>query len=413
LVTDAIAVDSTGTPKRYRGGTHRCVDPAETLERVRPWFGHVGITRVANVTGLDVIGLPVVMVTRPNSRSVAVSQGKGLTLDAARASGVMESLELWHAETATLPLRLGSERDLRERLEIIESSALPRTSTSTYDAAVPLLWTPARDLTSGRETWVPYECVHMNSCVPLPTGAGYFLSTSNGLASGNTTAEAVLHAICETIERDATTLWHALSRDAAAGRALDLQTVDDEACRDALERCRRAGVGVAAWDITTELGVAACACLIFDAGAPGDTRAAAVGYGCHSARGVALFRALSEAVQSRLTFIAGARDDIFRREYEDNVRTRLALDELRSGAERPTRSFGDLPTFDGPTAEADLTWVRGRMRAAGFDQVLVVELTDPRIAIPVVRVIVPGLEGPDSDEQYRPGARRRRASTLA
>ncbi len=53
----------------------------------------MGISRVTNVTGLDTVGIPLVMVCRPNSRSISVSQGKGCDLDAAKASGVMESVE--------------------------------------------------------------------------------------------------------------------------------------------------------------------------------------------------------------------------------------------------------------------------------------------------------------------------------
>jgi ribosomal protein S12 methylthiotransferase accessory factor len=96
--------------KAYRHGTHRTLDPARTLARVQPHLARMGITRIANVTGLDRIGVPVVMVCRPNARSLAVSQGKGLTLDAAKASGVMEALELDHAERILLPLMLGSAR---------------------------------------------------------------------------------------------------------------------------------------------------------------------------------------------------------------------------------------------------------------------------------------------------------------
>ncbi len=94
--------------KTYRLGTHRTVDPAATLARVRPHLASMGITRIANVTGLDRTGVPVVMVCRPNARSLAVSQGKGLTLDAAKASGVMEAIELYHAERIELPLKLGA-----------------------------------------------------------------------------------------------------------------------------------------------------------------------------------------------------------------------------------------------------------------------------------------------------------------
>jgi len=87
VVTDHV-------PKAFRRGTHRAVAPAETVARVRPFLAAMGITRVANVTGLDHVGIPVVMVCRPNSWSLAVSQGEGLDLAAAEASGLMEAIEL-------------------------------------------------------------------------------------------------------------------------------------------------------------------------------------------------------------------------------------------------------------------------------------------------------------------------------
>ena len=75
--------------KTFRRGTHRLLTPEETLLRVRPFMPVMGITRIANITGLDAIGIPVVMVCRPNARALAVSQGNGLTLAAAQASGLM------------------------------------------------------------------------------------------------------------------------------------------------------------------------------------------------------------------------------------------------------------------------------------------------------------------------------------
>lgn len=90
---DGVAVGGplNGTPWFTR--VNRSVPPAETVARVRRFMPAFGITRIANVTGLDTIGIPVVMVCRPNSRSISVSQGKGPDLDAARASGLMESVE--------------------------------------------------------------------------------------------------------------------------------------------------------------------------------------------------------------------------------------------------------------------------------------------------------------------------------
>src|SRR5918994_4946982 len=114
--------------KGHRRGTHRMVEPRSTFERVPPMRVRMGITRVANVTGLDRIGLPVVMVCRPNSRSIAVSQGKGLDLDAARASGLMESVETYHAERIDLPLKLASLQSLQERHPTVDVDALPRVT---------------------------------------------------------------------------------------------------------------------------------------------------------------------------------------------------------------------------------------------------------------------------------------------
>jgi ribosomal protein S12 methylthiotransferase accessory factor len=70
--------------KRFLRGTHRIADPGETLARVRPHMASIGVTRLGNITGLDHIGIPVAIAVRPNSRSVAVSQGKGLDLPQAR-----------------------------------------------------------------------------------------------------------------------------------------------------------------------------------------------------------------------------------------------------------------------------------------------------------------------------------------
>src|SRR4030081_492760 len=101
-------------------GTHRTVDPAETIARIRPFMPAMAITRIANITGLDCIGIPVVTVCRPNSRSLAVSQGKGLDLVSAQASGLMESIEFYHAERVLLPLKLASYEELRYAQRLVD-----------------------------------------------------------------------------------------------------------------------------------------------------------------------------------------------------------------------------------------------------------------------------------------------------
>ena len=248
--------DRGGSEKSCTRGTHRVVSPAETLERVAPVMSRAGITRVGVITGLNHIGIPVVTVYRPNARSLAVSQGKGLDLPAARASGIMEAIESWHAETVMLPLVLSSWTDLMDARQVIDVTRLPRLSVSTFHRHKPILWCEGRDIGSGAPAWVPFEMVHTNFSLPLPTGSGSFVMSSNGLASGNHVMEATLHGICEVVERDGNALWFASGDEARAARRLDLTSVDDPDCAAILERFETAGIAVAVWDTTTDVGLA-------------------------------------------------------------------------------------------------------------------------------------------------------------
>lgn len=406
---DHLSASADTTVKTHLCGTHRTMSPDDTLARVAPLFPVMGITRVANVTGLDKVGIPVVMVTRPNARSIAVSQGKGATLAAAKASGVMESVEAYHAERITLPVRFASYEDLRWSQRVADVSRLPRLADSRFSPHTPMLWIEGTDLMSSTPVLVPYEMVSMNYTLPLPPGSGAFIASSNGLASGNHRLEAITHALNEVVERDALTLWHQRSPTARAARRLDLSTVADPLSRDLLLHFEAAGVEVAAWDLTTDVGLPTflVRAIEGDAGLENTIRPA-MGSGTHTTREVALSRALTEAAQSRLTFISGARDDMPRDEYAAHLSPDLRERWRReAGERRPGRDFTHCPTTPTATLTADLDHQLGRLRAVGITEVVAVDLTRPEFGIPVVRVIVPGLEGVDHSPDYLLGDRAR------
>src|SRR5215510_1476306 len=80
------------------GGTVRADHAANSLAKARAVMPALGITRLANVTGLDHIGVPCWMAVRPLALSLSVSQGKGLTHELAQISALMECIEVHHAE---------------------------------------------------------------------------------------------------------------------------------------------------------------------------------------------------------------------------------------------------------------------------------------------------------------------------
>jgi len=296
---------------------------------------------------------------RPNSRSIAVHQGKGVTLDAAKASAVMEAVETFHAETMQLDLRLAAHDELAHAAD---PATLPRAAGRTLGDAR-ILWVEARELVAGGSLRVPYELVTADYTHPAPTGSGYFQATTNGLASGNHWLEAALHGLYEVVERDAIALWRAGGERAREARAVALDGIDGETSVGLLAHYRAARVAVRVWDVTSDIGLP---CFVALAVAPdgADGVEPELGSGCHADRDVALSRALSEAAQARLTRISGARDDFAPEGYGDVAKSDR-LDMAGQWMRTPTvRPYQDAPSCAGPTLQHDLDTVLARLDAA-------------------------------------------------
>ncbi len=285
---------------------------------------------------------------------------------------------------------------------------LPRHAGSILDPNAKLLWVEGHDVLGRGPVSIPFEIVHTDYTLPLPTGTGALLMSDSGVASGNHPLEAMSHALCELVERDAITLWRFLDeRSRQAGR-IDLATIADAPCRQVLECIERAGVRAAVWDATSDIGIPTFFCSVVDESpSPWHRTSPASGSGCHPCREVALLRALTESVQARLTVIAGSRDDVgiavYRRGHDqDALAESLAL---MNGS--PRRAFDEVPTRSAPTFHDDVAWEVERLQAVGIEQVAVVDLSLPGLGIPVVRVVIPGLEGIDEATGFSPGARLR------
>lgn len=398
---------SAGLRKGFSSGTHRLVAPEETLARFQPLMPLLGITRIADVTGLDHIGVPVVMVTRPNARSLSVAQGKGLSLAAAKASGLMEAIESYHAEHITLPLRLASYKELCFSHRMIDVAGLPRMAHREFHGDSRALWIEGTDLFDGKPRLVPYSLVHTDFTLPLPSDSGAFVMSSSGLSSGNHLLEAVCHGVAELIERDAVTLWRARGPTSASATRIDFDSIDDPACRELLARFDAAKVSVEIWDITSDVGVAAFHAVILGREKDLLRRIGPMGgMGCHPSRSVALLRALTEAAQSRLTFLSGARDDLVhpRLAEEAYLRAYARFHERRE-AHGARRRFEDVPTQENERFEDDLGFMLAGLHRVGCEQVVVVNLSKPELGVPVVRVVIPGLEVLSDLPGYVPGKR--------
>ncbi|MCS6879639.1 MAG: YcaO-like family protein [Geminicoccaceae bacterium] len=384
--------------------------PPETLLRwLRNRLGLFGITRLADVTGLDHLGIPVAVAVRPNARSLSVSQGKGLDRVRAFIGAAMESIETWHAEVPPLPeVRIAPRRVAGDRRFLdLSRLTLHRGSRLRPELAIP--WLPGRDLASGRELAVPAELVELDSTRRHEEGRGCFPLSSSGLASSRTPAEAVLHALLELVERDALTLFRFRDPEEKSARRVDLERVGDPVTRALIERLRAAGMLLGAWDATTDLGIPTFFCHLMPERPRGHDGAGwELGSAARPCPSAALRAAIFEAVQARLTQIVGVRDDIGRERYAALSAARLERHRMllrrTGGRDLPAPCWSpSLP------AATQLDLLLDRLSRAGLDQVAVVDLARPELGVPVVKTIVPGLEDGVDLSGWRPGPRARAA----
>ena len=86
--------------KTYNNETQRASPLEATLARIEPLVPAAGITRVADITSLDRIGIPVFSCIRPTAMdgAITVYNGKGATIEESRISAIMEGIERYSSE---------------------------------------------------------------------------------------------------------------------------------------------------------------------------------------------------------------------------------------------------------------------------------------------------------------------------
>ncbi len=369
---------------------------ADALRRLLPLLPALDVTRLADQTGLDMLGIPVAAAFRPNSRSIAVHQGKGLTRSAAKISAIMEAAECHLAENVDLPLRRATPRELPDTVAI---DTLPREHGAAAPPTARFLWVEGRDLIAGRPKWVPFELVHADFTGPQrDENPCEFKATTNGMGAGFDLVRAQTHALWELLERDAVSTWrHAGGPAAADATPLDLDSVRDARCRSVLDRCRAKGVRVAVWQLRTRIAAPAFQALLV----PPDGGLAGIepemGAALHIDPARALLGAVCEAAQSRVTRIAGARDDYDPASYGHAARAErlaratawLALSARRQAVPFPD---GSDPRPAGRMAGLDAHLAS--LARQGCTEAVWIDLGKARLPLSCGRFVVPMLNGP-------------------
>ncbi|WP_234709146.1 YcaO-like family protein [Rhizobium rhizogenes] len=378
------------------------VCPAEeTFRRIEPCLATHGVTRLGRLTGLDKIGIPVWQAVSPNARSIVINNGKGITDLDAKVSAAMEALERTVAGAPALATVITSRRRLlTEGHHADPLLPLVAKAQADIDDDEEIAWAEGYDLIAGRPAWLPFNAVTLDRTIRDPR----FWQSSDGLASGNNLTEAILHGLLERIERDAEVLWEISEPKLRMAACIDPASFADPVLDGLVAKITSADLSLRLFDVTSDIGIPVIVALLGPAEINQARRVryldVTIGSGAHPSPVRAAIRAVTEAAQSRLTFISGARDDIrpdnFSRELPEGIRR--CFDAEPKSTARPDE---DLPR----SAEALLHLTVERLRQAGINSAIAVSLGDPLLPFAVAKLVVPQLENPAGDRKRRFGYR--------
>jgi putative methanogenesis marker protein 1 len=379
--------------KAYDNETQRALPLNETLAWIEPKVPAAGITRVADITNLDRVGIPVFSCIRPTAEdgAITVYNGKGATIEESRISAIMEGIERYCAEVHDRRVERGYYHDMFGKGRIVDPRDLILPGDADPDQIIP--WFEGFDIVNDVPVFVPAQAVFH----PLPAHyRSLFRTSTNGLASGNTMEEAIFHALAEVIERDA---WSLVEASRNTGQ--NVVHIEDPLINDMQKKFADAQVEVTLRDITSDIGIPTMAAVADDVLLK-DPILLTMGMGTHTSARVAVMRALTEVAQSRLTQIHGAREDT----TIAQMRKKMGYDRAkRMNAywfkDNGTVDYGTLRSCDSDDFLKDIRIMTDALKRRGLDRVIVFDLSRDEIGIPVVRVVVPGLESYAMDRERK------------
>jgi ribosomal protein S12 methylthiotransferase accessory factor len=365
----------------------RSLAPETTLLYAKQCAAAAGISEVRDITGLDILGVPVYASVRPQARGDVVTFGKGLRHVDAEVGAYMEALEFFFAEPeiGRVSTRWGTPRDVAGH-ECRDDTILDFVPLLQREADLDgsLLLASVHDLESDHECAIPAELIFF----PAPdVGQSLFGSSTNGLASGNSVLEGTIQALLELIERD---IW-SFEFVRCASKLVEAASLPDEV-REIVERAERNGLQFKVRAIPNDYGMPFFAAFVFDLNNP-SRKTFNGGWACDMDRDRALVRAVTEAAQSRLAFIHGGRKVPSALDAQQHEAELVRQHMLGVSDPRGQTLLTDIPDLAvAGTLQQKLDAVIDLLRRVVQKPIYRVVLTPPESPLQVVRVVVPLLE---------------------
>ena len=376
-------------------GSLRVRHVEETIKEAVKVFKKVGITRLADISTLSRPGgsIHTMSAIRPNAYIQQMSNGKGITKLNSTASAIMETIELMHSETMKgLQYEITSAKKIIElgKLAYTLEELLPNnTSGSMLDlseANMPYLNATEFKLDENLKLQKEGCYIPAAACIFQVFPYTNRSISTNGLSSGNTREEAMIHGLLELIERD------------AISKAKEVRRVKIKESNKSkqLRYLEQADLEYEINYYEHETHIPTIGCVIYDKKATARINAITEGWGCHKNKEIALSRAVTEAVQGKTVSTQGAREDIdeirqLLNEDEIYMISKIIQEERQKNKLRNSINYEDINNLEVEEEDSEELYSLIRTVLTETNQkVLCIDLSRPDIGISVTKCIVPG-----------------------
>lgn len=321
------------------------------------------------------------------------TSGKGLTFDQARASAIMEFVERYswmHFDYKNYAgYTMASYNEIKKTgVPTVDESyfmsnllSMPQAEKRKWTEEIkniPLKWIKGVSLLTKEQYYYP---INWHNKV---------LST-NGLSAGNSMEEAILQAICEVVERENVVKYifeKKLPNEVAQ------HSIGHPILLNTLNNAKKAGITFELKDISFDLGIPAFMVVGTSQKDRGSFIYRGVGQGAHTSPEKALIRSLAEYFES-YSLMSAARKDTNLDRWIKNIGKGhfgfyVTLNKEMLEKRKKYVKLKDVSDLSNNDIKKEIETCLSILKKFKYD-VILINKTHPKLNIPVVRVLIPGM----------------------
>jgi len=387
----------------------KIISPENTIEnfKIRSQAAKLNILKETRRIDNNRLGIPVYYSVCGHDASrltgTRKQMGKGVTPALAEASAVMELAERFsiysfmdnHSNFVrstydkienSIPFELILKSVHDNCLNSVEYENLNPASATKSDSLngdiavrkkifsmLDLKWTPAYNLSKNQEILIPLDWFFM-------------INEFNGSSAGNCNEEAICQGACELIERHVSAL---ICKERVSVPSIDPDSVTNSSNVDLIKKFNNAGIKFYISDFSLNTGIPTIGVLAWDPSTFPDSSEIVWTAGTAPSPDKALSRALTEVAQlagdfnTSSNYVASGLP-----KFTSIDQASWIIDPIEEGRS-PHIKITDLPDISSLNIKDEISSIIDAMQKLDFD-LIVVNTTDPRLAVPAYYTIVPG-----------------------